>query len=201
MFKCWWRVCHFMFLKVHFSSTRPPDALTWSPEGARLAAAQWETWLRWWHHRVCHSIGRGRVRNMTRLVHLHWTSTPGHVPGSIPEKGLGKPRNPFSIRQMARIRETLNATSPCPPSSPPSRTMNIVKSMSGVRWHHQVPFLSLSFSFLICRTHLCKSVRDGRACNPWVFFNIGGPFESQSQCGKRYKPILLKKSKPWWQEK
>ncbi len=33
-------------------------------------------------------------------------------------------------------------------------------------------FLSLSFSFLICRTHLCKSVRDGRACNPWVFYSL-----------------------------
>lgn len=153
IFKCWcWcHFCHFIFLKVHFSSTRPPDALSWSPEGERLAAAQRKTWLGWWHHRVCHSTGRGRVRNMTRLVHLHWTSTPGHVLGSIPEKGLGKPRNPFSLCQMARKRETLNATFPCPPS-PPSRTMNIVKPMSGVRWRHQVPFLSLSISFLICRT-------------------------------------------------
>ncbi|KAL1272446.1 hypothetical protein QQF64_028308 [Cirrhinus molitorella] len=32
---------------------------------------------------------------------------------------------------MARIRETLNATSPFPPTSPLSRTMNIVKPMSG----------------------------------------------------------------------
>lgn len=177
-----------MFLKVHFSSTRPPDALTWSPEGARLAAAQWETWLRWWHHRVCHSIGRCRVRNMTGLVHLYWTSTPGHVPGSIPEKGLGKPRNPFSTCQMARIRETLNATSPCPPTSPLSRTMNIVKPMSGVSWHHQVPFLSLSISFLICRTYLCKSVRDGRARTFEYSLTSVGRFESEPQCGERNKP-------------
>ncbi len=105
MFKCWWRVCHFMFLKVHFSSTRPPDALTWSPEGARLAAAQWETGLRWWHHSVCHSIGRGRVRNMTRLVHLHWTSTSGHVPGSIRERARKTKKSIFNPSDGSDTRD------------------------------------------------------------------------------------------------